>query len=217
MLNKLERTIGKPARRKDDEVRDLRGVRILIVEDDWVLAGDLAKYFGNMGAVVLGPAATVEHASMHTELAEAAILDVNLNGRRVFPIADELMRRGVPFVFFSGDEDIIIPERLRHASNLRKSSDSYAIFDALFPPERSALAGRPAVNLSDNVFSLLPKLRLAARLLLGDVGASDRLVERTLERAIGEIDSRRAGVSTEDWLNGIMRMLARSSGTSLLH
>ncbi|RWP27478.1 MAG: response regulator [Mesorhizobium sp.] len=217
MQNKPVRTIGNPARRKDDEVRDLRGVRILIVEDDWVLAGDLARYFGNMGAVVLGPAATVEHASMHTEVAEAAILDVNLNGRRVFPIADELMRRGVPFVFFSGDEDIVIPERLRHASNLRKSSDSYAIFDALFPPERSALAGRPAVNLSDNVFSLLPKLRLAARLLLGDVGASDRLVERTLERAIGEIDRRRPGVSTEDWLNGIMRNIAGSGGTSLLH
>ncbi|RWM88868.1 MAG: response regulator [Mesorhizobium sp.] len=216
-MKNLVRTIGNPARRKDDEVRDLRGVRILIVEDDWVLAGDLARYFGNMGAVVLGPAATVEHASMHTEMAEAAILDVNLNGRRVFPIADELMRRGVPFVFFSGDEDIVIPERLRHASNLRKSSDSYAIFDALFPPEPSALAGRPAVNLSDNVFSLLPKLRLAARLLLGDVGASDRLVERTLERAIGEIDRRRAGVSTEDWLNGIMRNIARSGGTSLLH
>ncbi|WP_287141306.1 response regulator [Mesorhizobium sp.] len=198
-------------------MRDLRGVRILIVEDDWVLAGDLARYFGNMGAVVLGPAATVEHASMHTEVAEAAILDVNLNGRRVFPIADELMRRGVPFVFFSGDEDIVIPERLRHASNLRKSSDSYAVFDALFPPEKSALAGRPAVNLSDNVFSLLPKLRLAARLLLGDVGASDRLVERTLERAIGEIDRRRPGVSTEDWLNGIMRNIAGPGGTSLLH
>ncbi|RWQ58698.1 MAG: response regulator [Mesorhizobium sp.] len=217
MQNKRVRTIGNPARRKDDEVRDLRGVRILIVEDDWVLAGDLARYFGNMGAVVLGPAATVEHASMHTEVAEAAILDVNLNGRRVFPIADELMRRGVPFVFFSGDEDIVIPERLRHASNLRKSSDSYAVFDALFPPEKSALAGRPAVNLSDNVFSLLPKLRLAARLLLGDVGASDRLVERTLERAIGEIDRRRPGVSTEDWLNGIMRNIAGSGGTSLLH
>ncbi|MER8482112.1 response regulator [Mesorhizobium sp. M1322] len=198
-------------------MRDLRGVHILIVEDDWVLAGDLARYFGNMGAVVLGPAATVEHASMHTEVAEAAILDVNLNGRRVFPIADELMRRGVPFVFFSGDEDIVIPERLRHASSLRKSSDSDAIFDALFPPERLGLAGGPRVNLSDNVFSLLPKLRLAARLLLGDVGASDRLVERTLERAIGEIDRRRAGVSTEDWLNGIMRNIAKSGGPSLLH
>lgn len=134
-----------------------------------------------MGAVVLGPAAKVEHASMHTEAAEAAILDVNLNGRRVFPIADELMRRGVPFVFFSGDEDIVIPERLR----------------CLVSSGRSALAGSP--------------------LLLGDVEASARRVERTLERAIGEIDRRRAGVSTEDWLNGIMRNVARSSGASLLH
>jgi hypothetical protein len=208
--NEFARTIGNLAQREENEVRDLRGVHILIVEDDWVLAGDLARYFGNMGAVVLGPAATVEQASAHTETAEAAILDVNVNGRRVFPIADELMRRGVPFVFFSGDEDIVIPERLRHASNLRKSLDSHAIFDALFPPDSP-------LNLSDNVFSLLPKLRLAARLLLGDVGASDRLVERTLERAIGEIDRRRAGVSTEDWLNGIMRSVARSTGTSLLH
>jgi DNA-directed RNA polymerase specialized sigma24 family protein len=79
------------------------------------------------------------------------------------------------------------------------------------------LAGSPPVSLSDNVFSLLPKLRLAARLLLSDVGASDRLVERTLERAIGEIDRRGAGVSTEDWLNGIMRNIAKSGGTSLLH
>ncbi|WP_206629973.1 MULTISPECIES: hypothetical protein [unclassified Mesorhizobium] len=54
-------------------------------------------------------------------------------------------------------------------------------------------------------------------LLLGDVEASARRVERTLERAIGEIDRRRAGVSTEDWLNGIMRNVARSSGASLLH
>ncbi|QIA24493.1 response regulator [Mesorhizobium sp. AA22] len=156
----------------------------------------MSGYFGNMGAVVLGPAATVEHASMHTEAAEAAILGVNLNGRRVFPIADELMRRGVPFVFFSGDEDILIPERLRHASNLRKSSDSYAVFDALFP-----LEDRP----------------WREALCFWGMEASDRLVERTLERAIGEIDRRRAGVSTEDWLNGIMRNVARASVVSLLH
>nr|WP_302896428.1 response regulator [Mesorhizobium sp. LMG 17147] len=182
-----------------------------------MLAGDLARYFSKMGAVVLGPVATVEQASKHTDEAEAAILDVNLNGRRVFPIADELMRRGVPFVFFSGDEDIIIPERLRHASSLRKSSDGQAVFDALFPPDTSASKEGQVPEPSDDVFSLLPKLRLAARLLLGDVDASDRLVERTLEQAIGEIDSRRSGSSTEDWLNGIMRNIVRARGANLLH
>lgn len=195
-------------------MRDLQGLHILIVEDEWMLAGDLARYFSKMGAVVLGPVATVEQASKHTDEAEAAILDVNLNGRRVFPIADELMRRGVPFVFFSGDEDIVIPERLRYASSLRKSSNGQAVFDALFPAERPA--GR-ASEPSDDVFSLLPKLRLAARLLLGDVEASDRLVERTLEQAIGEIDRRRSGSSTEDWLNGIMRNIVRARGPNLLH
>ncbi|WP_404926682.1 response regulator [Mesorhizobium sp. ORM16] len=203
--------------RKDDEVRDLQGVHLLIVEDEWVIAGDLARYFSNMGAIILGPAATVEQASLHTESAEAAILDVNLNGRRVFPIADELMRRGVPFVFFSGDSDIAIPEHLRHASNLRKSSGSGAVFNALFPPQSPAAASGFVPSSPDDVFSLLPKLRLAARLLLGDVEASDRLVERTLERAIRDIDQRRIGQSTEDWLNAIMRDLAKSSGARLLN
>ena len=193
-------------------MRDLRGVHILIVEDEWMLAGDLARFFADMGAIVLGPVATVEQASHHTAQAEAAVLDINLNGRRVFPIADDLMRRGVPFVFFSGDEEIAIPEHLRYASMLRKTSNGVSVLDALFP------AG-PAVPTSaaeDDVFALLPKLRLTARLLLSDVNAADRLVEHTLEQAIKEVDKRPAG-STTDWLNGIMRRISDSRGTTLLH
>jgi len=196
-------------------VRDLRGLRILIVEDEWTIAGDLARFFSNMGAIVLGPAATVEQASKHTEAAEAAILDVNLNGSRVFPIADELMRRGVPFVFFSGDNHIAIPDHLRYASNLRKSSGNQAVFNALFP-QASGRPG-PMLDTSDDVFALLPKLRLAARLLLGDVDASDRLVEKTLEQAIRDVDRRQLGQSTENWLNGIMREVAKTRGAKLMH
>lgn len=206
-----------PGPREDEDVHDLRGLHILIVEDEWVLAGDLAQFFSNMGAIVLGPVATVEQASRHTETAEAAILDVNLNGDRVFPIAEELMRRGVPFVFFSGDSDIAIPERLRYASNLRKSSGRQAVFNALFAQQASGQASSPEPSSPDDVFSLLPKLRLAARLLLGDVDASDRLVERTLERAIRDIDRRQLGQSTETWLNDIMREVAKARGAKLMH
>lgn len=179
-----------------------------------MLADDLAHYFSNIGAVILGPAATLVQAAMHIQAAEAAILDINLNGRKVFPIADELVRRGVPFVFFSGCGDIAIPEHLRYASNLRKSSSSQAVSNALFPKQARGDIGKP---LSDDVFALLPKLRLAARLLLGDVNASDRLVEKTLERALHDIDRRQAGLSTEDWLNRIMRNVVKSSGAGLLH
>lgn len=204
-------------RRKDDDVRDLRGLHILIVEDEWAMAGDLARFFGNMGAIILGPAATVEQAAEHTDQAEAAILDINLNGRHVFPIADKLMHRGIPFVFFSGDNDIAIPERLRYASNLRKSSGSKAVFNALFPAQGSEQADIALPPSPEDVFSLLPKLRLAARLLLGDVNASDRLVERVLEQAIRDIDQRQLGQSTENWLNDIMREVAKARGAKLMH
>ncbi|AEH90847.1 response regulator receiver protein [Mesorhizobium opportunistum WSM2075] len=196
---------------------DLTGVRLLIVEDEWLLADDLAKFFGDMGAVILGPVATVERAERHTQAAEAAILDIDLKGRRVFPIADELMRRNVPFVFFSGYQDIAIPEHLRHASSLSKSASRTAVFDALFAPQSTRSGAKSKGTGSDDVLGLLPKLRLAARLLLGDVSASDRLVERTLERALDEVESKPTGQATADWLTGIMAKIARSSGSSLLH
>jgi len=195
----------------------LTGVRLLIVEDEWLLADDLAKFFGDMGAVILGPVATVEQAERHTQAAEAAILDIDLKGRRVFPIADELMRRNVPFVFFSGYRDIAIPEHLRHASSLSKSATRTTVFDALFTPQSYRSGARPEETDSEDIFALLPKLRLAARLLLGDVSASDRLVERTLERALVEVETKPTGQATADWLSGIMAEIARSCGSSLLH
>ncbi|RWE44462.1 MAG: response regulator [Mesorhizobium sp.] len=195
-------------------MRDVRGLQLLIVEDEWLLADDLARYFSSMGATILGPVATIEQAFHYTDNAQAAILDININGRRVFPVADELQRRGIPFVFFTGDSESVIPDRLRYASNLRKSSGSQAVFDALFP-QRGVREESAATT--DDVLSILPKLRLAARLGLGDVAASDRLVEKTLEQALRDIDRRAAGLSTEEWLNEIMRTVGESCGAKLLH
>jgi hypothetical protein len=204
---------------KELPVRDLRGLHLLIAEDEWLLASDLATFFSDMGAIILGPVATIELAGRYAKTAEAAILDVDLQGRYVFPIADELMSRNVPFVFFSGYDEIAIPEHLRFASSLSKSSSRAAVADALFPPEPQhgpAIVAQPA-SLADDVVSLLPKLRLTARLWLDDAGAADRLVELTLERALEDIDKKPAGSSLVDWLNGIMRRIARLRGASLLH
>ncbi|WP_245430060.1 response regulator [Mesorhizobium sp. WSM3859] len=191
----------------------------MIAEDEWLLASDLATFFADMGAIILGPVATVEQAGRHAKKAEAAILDIDLHGRKVFPVADELMRRNVPFVFFSGYDEIAIPEHLRFASSLSKSSNRVSLIDALFPQEHSvepATVGQP-VAAAEDVVALLPKLRLTARLLLEDAGASDRLVEHTLERALEDIDNRPADSSIADWLNAIMRRIAQLRGASLLH
>ena len=197
-------------------MRNLRGLHLLIAEDEWLLASDLASFFADMGAIILGPVSTVEQAGQHANAAEAAILDIDLHGRKVFPVADELMRRNVPFVFFSGYDEIAIPEHLRFASSLSKSSNHASMVDALFPePEPVTIAHPPST--AEDVVALLPKLRLTARLLLDDPGAADRLVEHTLEQALEDLDRRPEGSSIADWLNTIMRGIAQLRGASLLH
>ena len=82
----------------------LQGYRLLIVEDEYFLAHDLADYFHNLGADILGPAGSVGDALRLLDGSEVqgAILDVNLKGERVYPVADALRQKGVPFVFASG-------------------------------------------------------------------------------------------------------------------
>ena len=82
----------------------LTGQHVLIVEDEYFLAQDLVDFFQDLGVQVLGPAASVSEALKLLESAEVqgAILDVNLRGERVYPIADALRQRHVPFVFASG-------------------------------------------------------------------------------------------------------------------
>ena len=82
----------------------LTGQHVLIVEDEYFLAQDLVDFFQDLGVQVLGPAASVSEALKLLESAEVqgAILDVNLRGERVYPVADALRQRHVPFVFASG-------------------------------------------------------------------------------------------------------------------
>jgi CheY-like chemotaxis protein len=192
----------KPWRRKT--MQTLSGVRILIVEDEYSVADDLARFFTKMGATILGPAPDLERALQYTECADAAILDINLHGVAVFPVADRLMEREIPFVFFSGYEEDIVPSRLRHVCNFTKPAPRHSLFEALFPE------GRPEVPRDDpdDIVVLLPKLRLAARLMLTDENAADRLVERTLKDAIRTVDRRPGHCSAEDWLNGLLREAA---------
>jgi len=83
---------------------NLCGQHVLIVEDEYFLAQDLAEYFHDLGVEVMGPVASVNEALKLLEATEvqAAILDINLRGERVYPVADALRQRHLPFVFASG-------------------------------------------------------------------------------------------------------------------
>jgi len=84
----------------------LQGWRILIVEDEAQVASLLEEDLLGTGAEVIGPAGSVDEALLLIAAAEgrlsAAVLDFNLNGTMVSPVADRLAALGVPFVFATG-------------------------------------------------------------------------------------------------------------------
>jgi CheY-like chemotaxis protein len=82
----------------------LSGKRVLVVEDEPVVAMALEDMLVELGCVVLGPAYSLEQALqlIATEAIDAAVLDINLNGERSYPVADALNLGGVPYAFATG-------------------------------------------------------------------------------------------------------------------
>jgi CheY-like chemotaxis protein len=82
----------------------LSNLKVLVVEDEALVSMLVEDMLGDLGCVVVGPAAEIEEALKLANDADidAALLDVNLGGRPIFPVADALKARGVPFAFASG-------------------------------------------------------------------------------------------------------------------
>src|SRR3954470_681835 len=97
----------------DRTISSVKGRRLLIVEDDYLIAADLASSLEELGAEVIGPAGTVEDAlelvQRSGETLDGAVLDINLREQRVYPVATALARHGVPFVFVTGYDTVAIP------------------------------------------------------------------------------------------------------------
>jgi DNA-binding NtrC family response regulator len=106
-----------------DDGADLNGRRVLVVEDEFLLAMELEGLLSRRGCEVLGPAATVRQALavVQAQEPEVAVLDVNLKGERVTPVAAALQDRGVPYVVITGYSGAQLSEpELRQAPRLDK-------------------------------------------------------------------------------------------------
>ena len=92
---------------------ELKGLSILVVEDEAIFATETAVAIVAAGGVVVGPAYSLSEAFTMIEGAEldGALLDLNLRNEKVFALADELADRGVPIVFVTGEIGPVIPER----------------------------------------------------------------------------------------------------------
>jgi DNA-binding LytR/AlgR family response regulator len=180
--------------------------KVLLVEDEFLIASELDQFFTAAGAQVLGPFSNLDSAADYVDEAEAAVLDVKIAGDLVYPIADRLMARRTPFCFYTGYDQHQLPARFNHAGFVSKPRDISVIANSLLvPPSTGA------------VIAQLPDLRAAAILLTRDRVVADRLVELTLETALTNITNSDYHSSVGDWLRTIMHALYRQEESDYLH
>ena len=112
--------------------------RVLVVEDEALIALLVAEALADAGAIVVGPAASVAEALALVELAtangglDAAVLDLNLAGERVSPVADRLVALGIPVVFATGYGDDADVGDHTTAPVLQKPFEPDALVTAIF-------------------------------------------------------------------------------------
>lgn len=101
---------------------DLRGKRILVIEDEPLIGLDIVSALEDAGADVEGPVATIENACQLIAAGsfDAALVDANLHGRPVGPIAAALTDRKIPFAFATGYDKDGLPDGFRHIAILGK-------------------------------------------------------------------------------------------------
>jgi CheY-like chemotaxis protein len=86
------------------EAMRLKGLRVLVVEDEALVALQLEDMLSELGCTVVGPASRVGQGLdlLGTETVDAAVLDLNVAGELVYPVAKSLADQGCPFIFVTG-------------------------------------------------------------------------------------------------------------------
>jgi CheY-like chemotaxis protein len=131
---------------QENAAQRLQGVRILIVEDEFLLAMDIESAIREAGGEVVGPIVSLEEAVATAEREElnAAVLDLNLRGEMSYPVAEVLDSRHIPYIFATGYSHSRLPDAFQCRPCLRKPFTWVALTAAL---ERlvgkSAEAGNP--------------------------------------------------------------------------
>lgn len=106
--------------------------RILLVEDEELVALELSSELSRLGWAIVGPAATLSEAqALLSKPFDAAVLDVNLRGRSIYPVAEALEERHVPFVFCTGYEMVDPEGRFPGVPVIRKPVQPAAVSAAL--------------------------------------------------------------------------------------
>lgn len=106
-----------------DDIADLKGLTILVVEDMFLVAEVISEGLANRGCTIVGPVSRLDRALALAREAplDGAVLDVNLAGQTSLPVAEVLSRRDIPFLFITGyDTESALPPKYRSTPHLPK-------------------------------------------------------------------------------------------------
>lgn len=110
--------------------RELSNRHVLVVEDEYFIADDIARALEESGADVVGPTGNIDQAMQllnAVERIDAAVLDINIHGRTTYVIADVLRHRGVPFVFATGYDEGHLPPQYSDVPRCSKPLNGQAL------------------------------------------------------------------------------------------
>jgi CheY-like chemotaxis protein len=109
------------------------GLRLLVVEDELMISMLVEDMLAELGYQVVAVAATIEEASRLASEAEVdgALLDVNLNGKKVDTVAQALLGRNIPFIFTTGYGQQGVPDAFRDRPTLQKPYQIEQLGEAL--------------------------------------------------------------------------------------
>jgi DNA-binding response OmpR family regulator len=107
--------------------------RILIIEDEPMLSSSIEDMGRELGCHIVGPAARLDHAltlALQSDI-DVAVLVINVDGSVIYPVADVLRFRGIPFFFSVGDDFRPLPQRFEGSPTLPKPFSTQALSNAL--------------------------------------------------------------------------------------
>jgi ActR/RegA family two-component response regulator len=119
--------------------------QVLIAEDSYFLAQDLAQALAKYGVEIIGPAPTVADAislAKDAHRIDCAVLDIDLNGRKTFGLADLLRRSHVSIVFMTGYPKSVIPCRFAEVPSFEKPIDTDEVASSIFDEYLAGVGSR---------------------------------------------------------------------------